>query len=118
MNSKATFTFEGFDGEVSIEKSIDLPSDDQFDEIAVQLLVSDGEPVAIGTYRESRRGGLDTEVVEHVAHLMPDDVLQKGAFLIRHDNIADLKQIYKQAVIISGKPLLIVSSGELPDFIA
>lgn len=58
-----------------IEESLDLGSDDRFDERALQM-ISCGSCGFTGAalYGESRRGPLDSESVDHAGYCVPDDV--------------------------------------------
>ena len=58
---------------LEIVQSLELPADDQWDEIAVQELRCSGPACGfrgIAVYEESRRGALDSECVVHTGYVL------------------------------------------------
>ena len=61
---------------VTIEHSLELPSDSRSDEIEVQTLkCSKCGFAGLGIYEESRRGGFDSESVDHRGYYVDDSTL-------------------------------------------
>jgi hypothetical protein len=63
---------------------MEIPSDDWYDELALQVLVCDACALSeIGTYSESRRGALDSEAVDHEGFHADAEVIVRVRRLIR-----------------------------------
>lgn len=65
-------------GTLRVETSLELPPDARSDEISVQIVECSACGFeGVGVYRESRRGALDDEVVDHVCHTATPEVLSR-----------------------------------------
>ena len=63
---------------LEIEAFLELPADSRSDEIAVQIIgCSNCNFAGLAVYEESRRGGLDREVVDHAGYLVDGDDLRR-----------------------------------------
>ncbi|HVG45555.1 MAG TPA: hypothetical protein VM890_12530 [Longimicrobium sp.] len=70
----------GSPGSLRITSSIELPPDSRSDEIALQLVACARCGFrAAAVYEESRRGGLDSEAVDHVGYRMTGEALDSLA---------------------------------------
>ena len=69
---------------MTIEHSLELPSDSRSDEIEVQTLkCSKCGFAGLGVYEESRRGGLDSESVDHRGYIIDDSTLASIVKMIK-----------------------------------
>jgi hypothetical protein len=69
--------------ELQIQDRLELGGDDTWDEVALQVLRCACGFGALGTYREFRRGSLDSETVEHEGHAADEDQIREAETLIR-----------------------------------
>jgi len=84
---------------LEIVRSIELPPDDEWDEITVQTLVCSGAACGfsgIGIYEESRRGALDSECVRHTGYAtLSGDAAKVAALIRRKDKVGLARSIQK-----------------------
>jgi hypothetical protein len=69
--------------DLQIQLSLELGGDDTWDEVALQILRCPCGFGALGTYRESRRGSLDSETVEHEGHAANEDQIREAETAVR-----------------------------------
>lgn len=112
------FVWQGSDTPVIITRSVDLPSDNTFDDISIQTLESDDkETKAVGIYQESRRGALDSEIVHHEAHMVATGVFDIVVAALDacgdvrkitkdHPQYQVLRSVYESLIEKNGMPVL------------
>lgn len=94
---------------LEITQSLELPADDQWDEIALQALKCSATAcgfTGIAVYEESRRGALDSECVVHTGYAMSSPHIadiQRVAELIQCKDRAGFAEV-------TGKPFPMVYS--------